>query len=129
MLEHQHLNAVIEELRSANAVEDAKIAHLGSNLWSAESLLQNVLDDAKPRLAALKRANKRPVDVDEVISYGSKISASLSAPPGYDESNAPMLFHHIPPAPTEAMMRESRLTIIALHDQTDPNLADRPAPN
>lgn len=114
MIEHQRLNGIIEELRKANAVEDAKIAHLGSNLRAAESVLQNALDEARPRLAALKRANKRPVDVDEVISYGSKISASLSAPPGWDPSQP--LGNHLPPAPTEDMMRAGKLALLGVEE-------------
>lgn len=114
VIEHQRLNGIIEELRKANAVEDAKIAHLGSNLRAAESVLQNALDEARPRLAALKRANKRPVDVDEVISYGSKISASLSAPAGWDPSQP--LGNHLPPAPTEDMMRAGKLALLGIEE-------------
>lgn len=127
VVEHQRLNDIIEQLRRANTVEDVKIANLGTNLRAAESVLQNALDDAKPRLTALKRANKRPIDVDEVINYGSKISASLSAPPGWEPS-AP-LGAHMPPAPTEAMMRSGRLAELALKDDDSPlDLVDRPAP-
>lgn len=115
MIEHQRLNSVIEELRGANAVEDAKIAHLGANLRAAESVLQNALDEARPRMAALKRANKRPVDVDEVISYGSKISASLSAPAGWDVSQP--LGNYLPPAPTDDTMRAGRLAAMSLEEQ------------
>lgn len=121
VLEHQRLNAIIEELRRANAVEDVKIAHLGSNIRSAESVLQNALDDARPRLAALRRANKRPVDVDEVISYGSKISASMAAPHGW-EPNTP-LRNHLPPAPTESMMRSGRLAQMTLNEDDGNNNA------
>lgn len=115
VIEHQRLNSIIEELRGANAVEDAKIAHLGANLRTAESVLQNALDEAKPRLAALKRANKRPVDVDEVISYGSKISASLSAPSGWEPMQP--LGNHLPPAPTEDMMKAGKLAVMELEDE------------
>lgn len=115
MIEHQRLNSVIEELRGANAVEDAKIAHLGANLRAAESVLQNALDEARPRMAALKRANKRPVDVDEVISYGSKISASLSAPARWDVSQP--LGNYLPPAPTDDTMRAGRLATMSLEEQ------------
>lgn len=125
VVEHQRLNDIIEQLRCANTVEDVKVANLGTNLRAAESVLQNALDDAKPRLSALKRANKRPVDVDEVISYGSKISASLSAPPGW-EPTAP-LGAHMPPAPTEAMMRSGRLAELTLKDdESSLDLVDRP---
>ena len=120
VLEHQRLNDVIEELRKANAVEDGKIAHLGANMRIVESVLQNALDEARPRLGALKRANKRPVDVDEVISYGSKISASLAAPPRWDPSQP--LGNHLPPAPTDEMMRAGRLAALAL--QEDHNQAE-----
>lgn len=98
-----------------NAIEDDKIAHLGANMRAAESLLQNALDEARPRLAALKRANKRSVDVDQVISYGSKITASLSAPLGWQPSQP--LGNHLPPAPTEAMMRSGRLAQLAFKDE------------
>lgn len=118
VLEHQRLNGIIEELRRANAVEDAKIAHLGANLRAAESVLQNALDEARPRLAALKRANKRPVDVDEVISYGSKISASLSAPTGWDPTQP--LGNHLPPAPTDDMMRAGRLALLSVGEDNKP---------
>lgn len=101
-------------MRKANAVEDAKIAHLGSNLRAAESVLQNALDVARPRLVALRRANKRPVDVDEVISYGSKISASMSAAPGWDPSQP--LGTNLPPAPTEDMMRAGKLAAMGLEE-------------
>lgn len=101
-------------MRAANAAEDEKIAQLGANLRQAESIIQDVLDEAKPRLGALHRANKRPVDVDEVISYGSKISASLSAPSGWDPSQP--LGNHLPPAPPEEMMRAGRLAALALAD-------------
>lgn len=114
VIEHQSLNGVIEELRKANAAEDAKIAHLGTNLRAAESVLQNVLDEARPRMAALKRANKRPVDVDEVISYGSKISASLSAPAGWDPTQP--LGKHLPPAPAADTMRMGKLAAMALEE-------------
>ncbi|CAN8066456.1 unnamed protein product [Agarophyton chilense] len=107
VLDHQRLNGIIEDLRKANSVEDAKISHLGANLRAAESVLQNALDEARPRLAAFKRANKRPIDVDEVISYGSKISASLSAPLGWDPTQP--LGNSLPPAPTEEMMRAGKL--------------------
>lgn len=116
VLEHQRLNGIIEELLKANTVEDAKIAHLGANLRAAESVLQNVLDEARPRLAAMKRANKRPVDADEVISYGSKISASLSAPSGWDPSQP--LGNHLPPAPTDEMMRAGRLAALSIEEET-----------
>lgn len=115
VIEHQRLNGIIEELRAANAVEDAKIAHLGSNLRAAESVLQNALDEARPRIAALRRANKRPVDVDEVISYGSKISASMSAPAGWDATQP--LGNHLPPAPTEDMMQSGRLAAMSFEEQ------------
>lgn len=115
VIEHQRLNGIIEELRTANAVEDAKIAHLGANLRETESVLQNALDEARPRVAALKRANKRPVDVDEVISYGSKISASMSAPAGWDPSQP--LGNHLPPAPTEDMMRSGKLAAMSFEEQ------------
>lgn len=114
VIEHQRLHGVIEQLRKSNAVEDGKIAHLGANLRAAESVLQNALDEARPRLAALKRANKRPVEVDEVISYGSKISASLSAPPRWDPSQP--LGNHLPPAPTEEMMRAGKLAALGIED-------------
>lgn len=107
LVQHQRLNEIIEDLRKANIVEDMKIMNMSTNLRAAECVLQNILDDAKPRLAALKRANKRPVDVDDVISYGSKISASIAAPRGWDPSTP--LGVHLPPAPTEAMMRAGRL--------------------
>lgn len=126
-MEHQRLHDIIEQLRRANAVEDVKISNLGANLRAAESVLQNALDEAKPKLNALKRANKRPVDVDEVISYGSKISASLSAPPGW-EPMAP-LGTHLPPAPTETMMRSGRLAELTLKDDDSPLDLDRPAPS
>ncbi|KAI0564744.1 Vitamin-D-receptor interacting Mediator subunit 4 [Gracilaria domingensis] len=115
VLEHQRLHGIIEELRKANSVEDAKIAHLGANLRAAESVMQNALDEAKPRLAAFKRANKRPVDVDEVISYGSKISASLSAPLGWDPSQP--LGNSLPPAPTEEMMRAGKLGAMDVEEE------------
>lgn len=82
---------------------------------SAEAQLQNALDDAKPRLSAMRRANKRPVDVDDLIAYGSKISASLSAPPGWGDTATPLGIH-LPPAPTEAMMRSGRLAELTLKD-------------
>lgn len=115
MVEHQKLNEIIEQLRQANTVEDMNISALSSNLRVAESVLQNALDDAKPRLFAMKRANKRPVDVDEVISYGSKISASLSAPAGWGDPSTP-LGVHLPPAPTETMMRSGRLPELTLKE-------------
>lgn len=117
------MSGIIEELRKANSVEEAKIAHLGSNLRTAESLLQNALDESKPRLAAFKRANKRPVDVDEVISYGSKISASLSAPLGWDPSQP--LGNSLPPAPTEEMMRAGRLGALEMDHQKPANLTEK----
>lgn len=122
VIEHQRLNGIIEELRKANAAEDAKIAHLGANLRAAESVLQNALDEARPRLAALKRANKRPVDVDEVISYGSKISSSLSAPAGWDPTQP--LGRHLPPAPGPDMMQMGKLAALALEEQEQ---AEKPA--
>lgn len=126
VVEHQRLNDIIEQLRRANDVEDTKISNLNNNLRSAESLLQNALDEAKPRLAAMKQANKRPVDVDDVISFGSKISASLSAPPGWEPSVP--LGAHLPPAPTEAMMRSGRLAELTLKDDNNTmDLVDRPA--
>lgn len=115
VLEHQRLNGIMDQLRRANAVEDDKIAQVGTSLRSAESVLQNALDEARPRLAAMKRANKRPVDVDEVISYGSKISASLSAPASWDPSPT-YVGNFQPPAPSEAMMRSGRLAQLALKD-------------
>lgn len=109
-------------------MEDAKIAHLGANLRSAESVLQNALDEARPRLTALKRANKRPVEVDEVISYGSKISASLSAPSGWDPSQP--LGNHLPPAPPEEMMRAGKLAALAVEDDNRAaELTERPSTN
>lgn len=114
MLEHQRLHAVIDGLRRANVAEDAKIAHLGANIRSAEAVLQNALDDARPRVVALRRANKRPVDVDELISYGSKISASMAAPPGWENTAA--MRNHLPPAPTETMMRSGRLAEMTLNE-------------
>lgn len=123
VLEHQRLHGIIEELRKANSVEDAKIAHLGANLRAAESVLQNSLDEAKPRLAAFKRANKRPIDVDEVISYGSKISASLSAPMGWDPSQP--LGNFLPPAPTEEMMRAGKLGAVEMEEEKGAELSEK----
>lgn len=123
MLEHQRLNGIIEELRKANGVEDDKIAHLGANLRAAEAVLQNALDEARPRVAAMKRANKRPVDVDEVISYGSKISATLAAPQGWDQSQP--LGNHLPPAPTDEMMRAGKLAAISIQDETNAAEAEK----
>ncbi|PXF49914.1 Mediator of RNA polymerase II transcription subunit 4 [Gracilariopsis chorda] len=123
VLEHQRLHGIIEELRKANSVEDAKIAHLGANLRAAESVLQNSLDEAKPRLAAFKRANKRPIDVDEVISYGSKISASLSAPLGWDPSQP--LGNFLPPAPTEEMMRAGKLGAVEMEEEKGAELSEK----
>lgn len=81
------------------------------------------MDEAKPRLASFKRANKRPVDVDEVISYGSKISASLSAPLGWDPSQS--LGNFLPPAPTEEMMRAGKLGAIEMEEDKVAELSEK----
>lgn len=110
MAEHQKLNSIIEELEAVNASEETKLSQLGTNLRQAETMLQKALDNAKPRLDAIQLANKRPVDVDDVISYGSKIGASIAAPPGWDPTQP--LGSHLPPAPPEEMMRAGRLAAI-----------------
>jgi hypothetical protein len=112
--EHQRLNSAIEELRAAVKREDEKLAQLATALRSAEAVLQDAVDAAAPRLAALDCANKRPVDVDEVISYGGKISASLNAPPGWDHTRP--LGNSLPPAPPDDMMRAGRLSALETQD-------------
>jgi Vitamin-D-receptor interacting Mediator subunit 4 len=123
VVEHQRLNGAIEELRAAVKREDAKIAQLATVLRGAESVLQDAVDAAAPRLAALEVANKRAVDVDEVISYGGKISASLNAPPGWNHTRP--LGNSLPPAPPDEMMRAGRLA--ALEMETAASDAAAPA--
>lgn len=110
MIEHQELHNAIEGLRVAVRREDSKIAKLTTSLRNAEAVLQEAMDEAAPRLKALERATKHPVDADEVISYGSKISASMSAPPGWDGSQP--LGNHLPPAPPEDVMRSGKLAAL-----------------
>jgi Vitamin-D-receptor interacting Mediator subunit 4 len=107
VVEHQRLNKALVELRRAVIREDARISQLAAALRDAETLLQDALDEATPRLSALENSNKRPVDVDEVIAYATKVGASLAAPPGWDPSKP--LGNHMPPAPSEDMMRAGRL--------------------
>lgn len=112
VIEHQKLNAAIEDIRKAVVREDAKLAHIAASLREAETGLQDAIDEATPKVAALSMSRKRPVDVDEVVSYGSKISASLAAPHGWDHTQP--LGHHLPPAPPEDLMRSGRLFALAL---------------
>lgn len=108
---HQSTHERITKLRAAVEAENTKIAQLGATLRQAETKLQDALDKARPRIKAMERANQKPVDVDEVVSYGKKVSASLSAPPGWDTSQP--LGKYLPPAPTETMMRAGRLAQMA----------------
>lgn len=104
---NRRLHASLEVLRAAVAAEDARIAALAAVLRGAESRLQDVCDEAQPRLEAMEIAGKRPVDAAEVLSYGSKISATLHAPAGWDGSQG--LGRALPPAPPEDMMRAGKL--------------------
>jgi Vitamin-D-receptor interacting Mediator subunit 4 len=112
VIEHQKLNGALVELRRAVVREDSRIAQLATVLRDTEAILQDALDEATPRLSALEKSNKRPVDVDEVIAYATKISATLAAPPGWDPSKP--LGNHMPPAPSEDMMRAGKLGTLDL---------------
>ncbi len=70
--EHQRLNKLIDELTAIDACEEGKLTTLSSALRAGEIALQGVLDELKPQLHALHLANRHPVDVDDVISYGTK---------------------------------------------------------
>lgn len=107
LVEHQELNAALEALRAAVAREDAKIGQLSAVLRGAEAALQDAVDSAAPRMAALERAGKRAVDVADVISYGGRIGPSLGAPPAWEPGAA--AGNVLPPAPPEEMMRAGKL--------------------
>ena len=107
LAEHQRLNAEIERLTAENNAEEAKLAALSNALREGETELQSTLDEHMPTLSVMHRANKRPINVDEVVSYGSKIAATIAAPPGWDPTQP--LGNYLPPAPSEEMMRSGRL--------------------
>lgn len=108
--QHQRLSKTIDELSAIDVNEEAKLTSLSSALRAGETALQTTLDELKPQLTALHLANKNPVDVDDVISYGTKIGASIAAPVGWDPNQ--QLGSYLPPAPPEEMMRAGRLAAL-----------------
>lgn len=117
LVEHQELNASLEALRAAVAREDAKIGQLTAVLRGAEAALQDSVDGAAPRMAALERAGKRAVDVADVISYGGRIGPSLAAPPGWEPGAA--AGNVLPPAPPEEMMRAGKLAALTNQEHAE----------
>jgi hypothetical protein len=106
LVQHQRQHAALDALRAAVAAEDARLAQLSGVLRAAEAALQDARDGAAGRLAAVDKA-ARPVDVAEVVSYGSRIAAGLAAPPAWDPAAG--LAGALPPAPGEDMMRAGKL--------------------
>lgn len=106
---------MIERLMDEDRTEEKKLATLNAALRDGETALQTKLDELKPRINAMELANKRPVDVDEVVSYGTKIGASIAAPAGWDPSQP--LGRHLPPAPTDDMMRVGRLAAMSTNPE------------
>lgn len=111
VVDHQRLNSLIERLTEENCAEEKKLTTLSAALRDGETALQTKLDELKPRISAMQLANKRPVEVDEVVSYGTKIGASIAAPAGWDSTQP--LGRHLPPAPSDEMMRAGRLNAMS----------------
>jgi len=108
LIEHQRLNSEINRLVHENAVEEAKLSKLSSSLREGEILLHKQLSQVK---CDVGNRQNRPVSVDEVISYGTKIGASVSAPAGWTPNQPLGNFLH--PAPGYEMMRKGRLASIS----------------
>jgi vitamin-D-receptor interacting mediator subunit 4 len=87
-------------------------------VYAAYGELEDTIADVDASLASAERARARPLNVNELVAYSLRISATVFAPRGWDPST------HLgnrgrPPAPQEHTLREGMLFV----DIPDPLVA------
>lgn len=108
-----------------NFSKDQEINQLQKQLKEAEQILATALFEARQKLSSINRANKRPVQSEELIKFSHRISAShaISAPLTWQQGDLRR------PYPTDIEMRlgflgKSDLNINGHNLQTQNNLND-----
>jgi len=109
--EHQQFQTKLLSLQQTINEKDAAIIEFAAQLHKAQHILQTVVDGAKEKLAAIARAKKGAIEVDDLVAYSHRISASTSAPPSWSTvpANERKLGLFIPPNPQDAEMKKSHL--------------------
>jgi len=97
---------------------------LALQLRKVETMLQEAVEKGKEKLQLIDSASKG-ANVEDLVAYAHKISATTSGPSGWSPEQGPLLPMYRPPAPQEDEMRSGILYAKALAAATPTTLTTK----
>eukprot|EP01114_Cavostelium_apophysatum_P015072 TRINITY_DN4035_c0_g1_i1.p1 TRINITY_DN4035_c0_g1~~TRINITY_DN4035_c0_g1_i1.p1 ORF type:complete len:188 (-),score=53.72 TRINITY_DN4035_c0_g1_i1:129-692(-) len=105
--QHQRFQLRIANIKKEIEEKDRSIQQIAFQLKKAEGLLEEVVEDAKSKLAVIETSDEGSVLPEELIAYAHKISYTSAPPVGWVQGMPLGMFR--PPQPQEDEMRSGIL--------------------
>ncbi|EJD48283.1 hypothetical protein AURDEDRAFT_113104 [Auricularia subglabra TFB-10046 SS5] len=130
---HQRRQRRIEALVAEIGGLDDALRSVCAALGEGKRELDDILDEADERLAAIDKAKEAAIPYPELLTYAQRLSPFTSAPPGVSlpDGTGPPPPSFFPPFPNEEKMRRGRLNAeepLGMLGETGP-VGKPPSPN
>ncbi|KAA8493036.1 putative mediator of RNA polymerase II transcription subunit 4 [Porphyridium purpureum] len=111
LVEQQALHAQILKLEKYNQQLDDLVQVSALKVYETEAALMDEIELARSLMPAADASGAdtaHDIEPDELVQYAARVRGCLGAPPNWDVSR-PLPHGFFPPAPSEEMMRSSKL--------------------